>query len=145
MEAEIDVRPYSINDIPFIRSSWANSFYKGNDANKLIPPHDFHLRHRSIIDRFFMRPNATILVCCSRLDPELILGWLAVELMPSITIVHYIYVKFVFKSTDMGRQLLLKLPQDKPFVITHMTEKAAKIMAHKHDDFKVWNYLPHMS
>lgn len=145
MEADIEFRPYSVSDIPCIRSNWANSFYKGNQNHKLIPPHDFHMAHRSIIDRFFMRPTATIIVCSRAGDPDLILGWIALEILPSATLIHYIYVKFTYKGQKLTRELLSKIPKDKPIIATHMTEKASRIMGAKHENFKEWNFIPHMA
>lgn len=148
MEADepgIDFRPYSIDDIPLIRSSWANSFYKGNHSHKLIPPDDFHHMHRSIIDRFFMRPKATIIVCCEKKDPNNILGWVALEIFPTVTVIHYIYVKFSYKGEKISSKLLEKVPQGWPFVMTHMTERVSKIIGSNHEKFKDWNYIPQLS
>lgn len=143
--ADYILRPYSVEDLAFIRSSWANSYYDGNKDHKLIPPQDFHNSHRALIDRFFQRPTSTVIIACNPNDINHILGWIAIEILPSAAVVHYVYVKQAFKGEKLASKLLSNVPTNKPIVITHMTERASRILAKKYLKYKDFKYMPHLA
>src|ERR1044072_2026014 len=86
-------RPYLPEDLPFIESSWANSYYGASRLKEVLAPEDFHAFHRPLRERFFLRPNATVIVVCPPDDANHIMGWIAVEVLPNVSLVHYVYVK----------------------------------------------------
>jgi RimJ/RimL family protein N-acetyltransferase len=140
-------RPYIESDLNFIKSSWASSYYKGANYQDHLSPDEFHSRHRLIRDRILSKPNTAIIICASKeLNPEIIMGWVLVERPEKSPgfILHYVYVKQAFKSEGIARELLsLALPQT-PVLVTHLTEKASRIMANNKIKYLNFHFTPHL-
>lgn len=142
-EAVFKLRPYRESDLNFIRNSWAKSYYKGSEYVKFISPNEFHERHRPIREEILKRPNIALVVACSTDDEDLILGWILIEKPKekSGTILHYLYVKEAFKKEGISKELMNKLLTNTPIMVTHMTERASKIIQYHPSRFKnyVWS------
>lgn len=141
-------RAYSEMDVPFIQNSWGTSYYHGLDSHKLLSSDEFHKRHRPIRERFLNNPDATIIVCCSKEDKDLIIGWIGVE-KPETSrglILHYLYVKHAFKNEGIATELLQMALPDRPVLYTHLTNQAKKILfKHKGSGrFERFIHLPHI-
>lgn len=140
-------RPYTLDDIPFLHSSWGSSYYTGAKYKKLYDPDAFHGFHRPKRERVFNCEKATIIVCASKEDPTHIIGWIAVEQPKNKAglILHYIYIKHAFKREGIGSELLKRALPLRPILMTHLTEKAEKIIkANKTDKFKDFHYHPNL-
>lgn len=140
-------RPYIENDIPFIQSSWASSYYKGARYNELLTPEEFHLHHRPIREAFFKRGSSAVIICASIEDQDLIIGWIAVEKPKSSPglILHYLYVKQAFKGEHIASELIGRALPTEPIMFTHLTEKAAKLMNKDLKRFNNYFYAPHLT
>lgn len=139
-------RPYTPEDRAFIESSWASSYYSACRIKDLLSPEDFHSFHRPLRERFFNRPNATVIVVSPGDDPFLILGWIAVEVLPNCAVVHYVYVKSVYRREYMlASQLLVRAVPQGPVLFTHCTPRASKIMAANPERFKHFRFSPHLT
>ncbi len=138
-------RPYKENDIPFIRSSWANSYYKGVSKHKSISPNEFHNYHRQIINRFFERSQATVIIVHHESEPDLIIGWIAVELISTHLIIHYVYIKNTFKHESNILENLIKRVNNKNqnVLVTHLTDKAERIIK-SNNKYKSFRFVPHL-
>jgi hypothetical protein len=151
-EAGLSFRTHTDADLPFIHSSWASSYYDGTHAKKYLTPNEFHTYHRQIRERYLARSNKQVLVCTPDDDHWHIIGWIATETIPSAVILHYLYVKALFRSKDdddkgptIAAQLLKRAIQTSPVVYTHLTEHAAKIIASKSEQFNQFKYIPHIT
>jgi GNAT superfamily N-acetyltransferase len=144
-EAELSYRGATPEDLPFIQSSWGSSYYAGTHAVKILTPDEFHFCHRPLRERFFEQPNTQIIVCTPDDDRWLILGWIATELIPSASIIHYVYVKSAFKGQGIARELIKRTVKSSPVIYTHLTERAAKIISRKPDKYNTWKYVPHLT
>lgn len=137
-------RPYIAKDLNFIRDSWGKSYYKGGDFSKHLSPEAFHRHHRPIRDGILGRPNLAIIVCASREDNDQLIGWIAVEVLHGTLqlIVHYVYVKQLYKGERIASELFERAVKTRPIFFSHMTDKALRILAKKSkDDFY---YAPHL-
>lgn len=136
-------RSYVETDIPFIQSSWGSSYYKGAFYKRYLSPQDFHKHHRPIRERFFERDGTAVIVCCATDNPDLIIGWIAVEKPKESRglILHYVYVKQAFKGEKISNELIKRALPDKPVMVTHMTERALNIMERKKIEYF---YAPHL-
>lgn len=139
MEAGFKLRPYKESDLNFVRNSWAKSYYKGAEYVDFLSPNEFNERHRPIREDLLNRSNSAIVIACSSQDEDLILGWILVEKPPKGTILHYLYVKEAFKKEGIS-DALLEVLKEAPIMITHMTDRASKIVKANADRFKdyVW-------
>lgn len=143
MEAVFTLRPYRASDINLIQNSWSSSYYKGAEYVGFMSPKEFNQQHRPIREEILRRPSATIIVACNSKDEDLILGWVLVEKREEPGIVlHYLYVKEAFKGWDVSDELLKKALPDKPIMVTHMTDRARKIIGKKKALFKDYVYAP---
>lgn len=124
-------RPYTKDDIPFIQSSWGNSYYDGVNGHKLLTPEEFHDHHRPIRETILNRSSVAVIVCVSRTDENLIIGYVIVE-KPTISrglILHYIYVKQAFKGERIASELLKRAVKERPVLFTHSTIASGRIIS----------------
>lgn len=124
--------------------SWGRSYYSGTRSHKLLSPDEFHAFHRPIRERFFSKPNTACIIAAESGDPWHILGWIAVEKIPTGMILHYLYVKSDFKGHHIGRDLLDRALPTSPVFFTHLTDRATRIMSKKHEQFQAFRYIPHL-
>lgn len=140
-------RPYEKSDIPFIQSSWGSSYIEGNSYQDWLTPSEFHQFHRPIREAFFLRNSTAVILCVSKDDPDLILGWVAVE-KPRTSkglVLHYIYIKGAFQGQGISKELLNRALPTGPIFYTHLTQKAQKIMQKKSNETKDFYYIPHVA
>lgn len=142
--ADITFRAANPDDLAFVRNSWGSSYFKGTRANKILSPDTFHAYHRPIRERFLSKPNTTVIVCASAEDPWIIAGWIAVEAIPEALILQYIYVKEAFQRRGIAKQLIKRALPTIPILYTHLTEKAGKIIARKHEHMAGFRHVPHL-
>ena len=111
-------------------------------ATVYVSSEKFNEQHRPIRENILNRPTAAAIIACNKKEEDQILGWMLVEKTksPGMTL-HYIYVKGPFKEWGVSDQLLKALP-DKPVMVTHMTDRARKIIMNKKKDFKDFVYAP---
>lgn len=143
-EAELTFRGYTEDDIPFLHSSWGSSYYKGSLANQHLSPEEFHAYHRPIRERFFQKPNATVIVAANPEDSWEIAAWIAVEKSASALILQYLYVKSAFKGHGVASQLIKRALPSTPILYTHMTERASRIMARNYSKYREFKHVPHL-
>lgn len=137
-------RPYVAEDIPFIYSSWGHSYYDDAKAKRqhCPSPTEFHSIHRPVIDHFFARPTATVIVVHHVDEPSVIIAWIALEDLKDSLAIHYIYIKGMFRRRGLLSRLINRVDQKKPIIITHMTDRVSRIMNRNPDKYKRFTYLP---
>lgn len=139
-------RSYKPEDLNFIQSSWGHSYYSGAGYKQFLSPEEFHYHHRPIRDKILKKNSIAIIVCCAKEDPDTILAWIMVE-KPQRTnamIFHYIYVKQAFKSEKLANELIKRSNLNGLVMMTHMTEKAARIIRKKYERFEQYYLIPHL-
>jgi hypothetical protein len=137
-------RPFQKDDLAFVLDSWGKSFYSGCKSHKSLSPEEFHSFHRPIRERFFSKPNTCVIVAAEpHNDQWLIMGWIAVENIPSGLILQYIYVRKTFKKEfKIAEQLIKRALPTSPVFYTHLTDRAARIIGSKPEKFQGFQYLP---
>lgn len=137
-------RAHKSEDLNFILDSWGRSVFSGTSAKKYVTPEEFHSFHRPQRMRFFSKPNTTCIVCVPDDDLNQIIGWIAVESIPSGLILHYLYVKDVYKKQGIATMLIKRALPTSPIFYTHLTEQAARILSRHQDRFRGFKYMPHL-
>ncbi len=118
-------------DIPFITSSWINSYYDSQFAQEMKRP--LYLRCQAQVVHYLMqKPSVALFVAAS---DDLIYGYAAYEKdspnkLVGLPVFHYIYVKRTFNHFGICEKLLEAAPF--PFtrnkvIGTHMTYKGEKL------------------
>lgn len=145
---EYAFRPYINDDLNFIQSSWGSSYYTGANYNTLLSSDEFHRFHRPIRESILKRPSATTIVCCAEKDPNLILGWIAIErlIKAQILLIHYLYVKEAFKKMGIGTELIKAVSEHlkRPVLYSHLTERAQEITKTNKPKYLRFIYTPHL-
>lgn len=154
MEAVLEDKPYVFRghreeDLNFIQSSWGSSYYSGHNGNQLLAPEEFHSYHRPIREKILAKPNVAIIVCCGLEDKDQILGYSIIEKPESpCLILHYIYMKQVYKGEKLGWQLLRMSCPQRPVLYTHSTVTAGKIInklkSRGREDLERFLFVPHL-
>lgn len=135
------LRPHRDTDLNFIQNSWGSSYYKGADFVNFLSPKEFNAQHRPIREELLLNPNVAIIIACNANDEDLILGWILVEKPKGEgLILHYLYVKEAFKGEGIADELIKKALPNKPIMVTHMTDRARKIIRKKTEYFKYFEY-----
>lgn len=138
MEAVLNVRPYKPSDLNFIQNSWGSSYYKGAEFLDYSTPKEFNDLHRPKREQILDDPTTAVLVCCGKEDEDLILGYIILQKSPEGLLIHYIYVKQAFKGEGISEELLKQIKG--PVLVTHMTDKAMKIISKKQSRFKDFKF-----
>lgn len=140
-------RPFVKGDLNFVSNSWGSSYYKGASYQKHLTPDEFHKHHRPIRDKFFANPSGAIIVCASKSDENIIIGWAAVEKPEAnALILHYVYVKQAFKGWGIANELVERALPERPVLFTHLTERAERIMySSPNNKFQDFYYCPHLT
>lgn len=143
-DGSLTFRPYRPEDVPFLHDSWGTSYFDGSFAKKSLTPDEFHRFHRPIRERFFASPDSAVIVCSPDDDGWLIIGWIAVQRLPSGIIVQYLYVKSAFKKQGIAEQLIKRAVPCPHVFYTHLTDRASRIISKKQEQFRQWRHLPHL-
>lgn len=114
-------RPYEQTDLNFVRKTWAMSYYYDNYLKNHLSIKQFHHYHRPIRERILAEPTLAVIICASEANPDQILGWIAAEVLEESKqmIIHYIYVKDLYRKEGIGKSLLEKVMHEKPVFYTH--------------------------
>ncbi len=128
IEADIVLRDFQQDDVNCIVDNWHESYFSDLYGRNFGYKAFFRRFHNPIVDAFFRRPTARVMVCANNADPWLILGWIAYESWPEGLILHYIYVKDAFREQGIAAKLLSQTMKSRPMIFTHLTKKMILIM-----------------
>lgn len=99
----VRLRAASEEDINFIFSSWLKS-YRQSDATKPFSDEIYFEGQRKLITQILMHSKAIMAVSVD--DPSHIYGWVCFEPHSPFPVLHYVYVKHVYRTFGVGRMLL---------------------------------------
>ncbi len=139
----IRVRPASVDDVPFICSSWLKS-YRGADAVKDVPSRTYYYYQHRVLEELL--PRSVTLVACLEDDPNTIVGYLTYEVVDTALVVHWLYLKHTFRRMGIAKELLkLAADAEKPPAIFYTHYTRACLWAPKefsYNPYLVWVRLP---
>lgn len=101
MTMPIALRPATEADLPFITSTWIESYIR-SPATRRIPKAVFLEGHRRVIDRLLAKYNAW--VACDPGDRDVLYGWSLCQYDPAA--LHYCYVKETRRGQGVARALI---------------------------------------
>lgn len=122
----------------FVIDSWLRSYEKSEFAH--VVGRRYVLEHRACILRALDATSVVTLLACDLDDPDLVLGFICYE-APSV--LHYIYVKSVFRRSGISRYLLEStvLAEADVLTCTHWTPSAMCIRAGAARRFNPYPFL----
>lgn len=102
-------------DLPFIYSTWTNSYRYDSVLGKSCRNSVFFREYNKVIDHILIQPDTKVAVACSPANAEVIFGYMVYQ--PGI--IHYAFTKEVFWRFGIQRSLLQWLGGAK--IVTHRT------------------------
>lgn len=135
----IDIRPANVNDIPFILNTWMKSHRDSAECRDIeyVAYHE-HMR-QTVVD---ILNRANVIMAVNPDDADQIYGYLCVEYVDEITLLHYGYVKYTYRKLQVFKQLAASMiPQFgvRPLIVT-FTNRA---FADKKEKFNM-SYNPYL-
>lgn len=124
-----NIREAKGKDLSFIYSTWVNSYRYGSSLGKSCRNSIFFPEYNRIVDAILEKPRTKILVATTPEDPDTILGYLVHD--PDV--IHYVFVKEVFRKMGIARSLFHQSGRASAAVITHRTFEMDEILK-KHPD-----------
>lgn len=117
----VKLRDTTIDDVPFITSSWLLSYR--NSGNTRVIPNDLYFKHQDNLIKTLLATKQSLVVCMED-DPTHILGYIVFE--PSI--IHYLYIKQPFRMNGFARSLIqAAAPNAMSLTITHYSRSVSYI------------------
>lgn len=123
----IRVRRMEAADKNFILNSWLKSYRNSPAVDRMENPSYFHEQSKVIND---LLDNCPVLVASDPKDPSNIFGYLVYQFIEGTFVLHYIYVKQVFRNKGVGKYLIAKAGHqvgEAVAIYTHHTKAALKI------------------
>ena len=108
------IREKIASDNNFILNSWLKSY---KDVEKIIPNDIYYREHAKLIQSALKDKN--IFVAVSEDDATQIIGYICYEtqqLLPTIPILHYVYVKYPYRHLGVARALVNPIYKDAEYV-----------------------------
>ena len=126
MDIEIQYRPITEDDMSFILNSWLKSYRNSEFAKDLANPVYFE-NHSKIIQHLLAKSN--VIIACNPEELTQIYGYSVFEQYESVTILHYIYVKFPYRKFGIAKNLFsFAQPDPKEFtLISHIPRNLDKL------------------
>lgn len=99
----VRVRPADQSDVSFIFNSWLRSFKKSNQV-KEVNAHIYYENQHKVIETLLKR--CTVMVGVNPEDATQIYGYSVCEVIDGVNVIHYVYVKELFRRLGIGRELV---------------------------------------
>ncbi len=113
----IILRQTTTTDLPFIYSTWLNSYRRSPFGLSLSTTNYFQTQ-TNIIDNILLTAKLTLATLEE--DPDTICGFICHDISPNNkTIIHYIYTKLLFRNDGVAKQLYNSISPTNPTIITH--------------------------
>lgn len=104
-------------DIPFITSSWLESF-RNAPMVRGVPNSIYFSYHHKILEELL--PRSIVLVACNPADTDQIVGYICAEVFDNCLVVHYVYVKQPLRRLGVAKKLLdTLLESEKPAAVQY--------------------------
>lgn len=121
---QVDIRPATGADIPWIYSSWTKNYREKGALMSAIDGRVYYDQHRKRIERIISSAGTATIVACSAENNEQILGWLCGtrNLPPYDVVWHYGHVKSHMRRHGIMRALVTAfgVTKDSNCCHTHM-------------------------
>lgn len=152
---ELLLRLGTDEDVPLIANSWLKS-YRHSFECAGVPNHLFYKHHHKLLQDLI--PRSAVVVLCNPEHPDHILGYIVYEKMSGCMVIHYCYIKQVFRRRGLARKMveaILELefvhPKDNNWgttvIHTHRTKSMSDIYHssdHDINELRHWTFNPYI-
>lgn len=103
IKSQVQIRNAIEADVPFIFNSWLKS-YKGSNACKSISAPIYYQFHHKTIETLLQK--CSVKVVCSAADENQVYGYIVYELLETVPVLHYAYVKHLYRNMGLLSMML---------------------------------------
>lgn len=140
MQPKVSFRPQVESDLNFILSSYAESFRR-SPYSGVLPDKAYYDAARDHFSQIMKRENAQTLLCVAEGEapPNDLFAWVVWE--PGV--LHYVYVKHLFRGMGVARDLLRRTgldPTKATCTYTHRTKFSGDYL--REHETQRWKYDP---
>jgi GNAT superfamily N-acetyltransferase len=100
----VTIRPAEEGDTALLFNSWLRSYRDSPRVNG-TPSALYYRYHHPLVTRVLARPESSVLCAVDPRKPDRIHGWLCFEWAGSVLVVHYLYVKQIWRRKGIARLL----------------------------------------
>lgn len=120
LKTQVRLRPATEADVPFIFNSWLRCYRHSQNTRGAENPVYF-AQHHKVLEG--LCKQAEIIVACNSEDISQIYGYVCHEKVDDVPVMHFIYVKEIYRKFGVSNLLLetLNISKDTPFFYTHRT------------------------
>lgn len=135
------IRNFNKDDTAFVFQSWLKDYRRNSQFAKRIRSSDFFQYHHKILERIFERETSQTLIACDPETPKVIWGYITIEKVPGLDLIHYIYVKDSFRGYGIGGKLLKESGfSPNKIIYTHETYWLKNVV----EKYKKARYIPYL-
>ena len=109
-------------DLAFVKATWLRGLYYGDSWFSKIPKAVFMDAYSPALDKLLSSGTVEIVVACQKEDPDVILGYSV--LSTDAQILHWIYVKSVWRQKGIARRITPKHPSS----VSHLTKVGLSLL-----------------
>jgi len=127
--SDFAIRPATLKDRPFVLQSWTRSYAREVEPGPLYPRAIADAVHASVTC-LLARPGVELAIATNPDNHWFIMGYVAYERGPDGPILHWVYVKDLFRGMRIGSDLVAyaRGNQPGPLYITYRTKAAARLV-----------------
>lgn len=120
LKSQVRLRPATEDDVNFIFNSWLRCYRQSLNTRGIENPVYF-AQHHKVLEGLCKK--AEIIVACNPTDLSQIYGYICTEIVEDIPVIHFIYVKELYRKLGLGMHLAeaAKFERGKPVFYTHRT------------------------
>jgi len=126
----VKIRPALEGDVAFVFNSWLKSF-RNTGLSRSVQNEVYFSEQHKLIERLLK--ESTTVVACNPTKPEDIFGWACFQWVDGIFVLHYVYVKHLYRNLGLANELLAESAHDfsTAGLYTHWTHMALLCAAKK--------------
>lgn len=141
MIEKVRIRTMQDKDFNFIINSWLKSYKYSGSAVRRMRDSDYYIAYEPIVKVLIQRSD--IYVACLREEPEVILGYIAVEPaeVGTTDVIHYLLVKDLWQRIGIGKYLLQAADPGPQSYFTHWTspmDSLANKITYRYNPFLIY-------
>lgn len=121
--SQVRLRPATETDVPFLFNSWLRCYRHSHNTRGCENPVFFAQQHK-LLEGLCKR--ASITIACNQADIAQIYGYICHEQIEGVLVVHFVYVKEIYRKFGVAGILAQSAGFDKdaPVFYTHRTYSA---------------------
>jgi hypothetical protein len=122
----IRIRTMKASDFNFIINSWLKTYkYSGPHVRRMLDS-EYYPAYGPVVETLINRSD--VYIACLREDPDVIVGYLAIENKQSHDIIHFALVKELWQKMGVGKYLLTAANPKGLTYFTHWTSPVLSLV-----------------